>query len=63
MSVDRRGVVPCRSRHTTTDRGTPALRVSVVPDSGTGALTGLSRELAIIIADGVPSYEFVYELP
>ena len=45
------------------NRGTPSLRVSVVPDSGTGALTGLSGEFAIIIAGGVHSYEFVYELP
>ncbi len=51
-------------QHTgTMNRGTPSLRVSVVPDSGTGALTGLSGEFAIIIAGGVHSYEFVYELP
>lgn len=51
-------------QHTgTMDRGTPSLRVSVVPDSGTGELTGLSGEFAIIIAGGVHSYEFVYELP
>ncbi len=51
-------------QHTgTMDRGTPSLRVSVVPDSGTGALTGLTGEFAIIIAGGVHSYEFVYELP
>lgn len=34
-----------------------------VPDSGTGALTGLSGEFAILIAGGVHSYEFVCELP
>lgn len=51
-------------QHTgTMNRGTPSLRVSVVPDSGTGALTGLSGEFAILIAGGVHSYEFVYELP
>lgn len=51
-------------QHTgTMDRGTPSLRVSVVPDSGTGALTGLTGEFAIIIAGGVHSYEFAYELP
>ncbi|MCC6989105.1 MAG: DUF3224 domain-containing protein [Acidobacteria bacterium] len=51
-------------QHTgTMNRGTPSLRVSVVPDSGTGELTGLSGEFAIIIAGGVHSYEFVYELP
>ena len=51
-------------QHTgTMNRGTPSLRVSVVPDSGTGALTGLAGEFAITIAGGVHSYEFVYELP
>ena len=51
-------------QHTgTMNRGTPSLRVSVVPDSGTGALTGLAGEFAINIAGGVHSYEFVYELP
>jgi hypothetical protein len=43
-------------------RGTPELNVSVVPDSGTAALTGLSGKMQIIIADGKHSYEFDYEL-
>ena len=38
-------------QHTgTMNGGTPSLRVSVVPDSGTGALTGLAGEFAITIA-------------
>jgi Protein of unknown function (DUF3224) len=47
----------------TMNRGTPALIVSVVPDSGTDELTGLSGTLTIIIADGKHSYDFEYDLP
>jgi len=51
-------------QHTgTMNRGVPGLRVSVVPDSGTGALAGLSGEFRIIIADGQHRYEFDYSLP
>jgi hypothetical protein len=32
----------------------------VVPDSGTGELTGLSGAMTIIITDGKHSYEFEY---
>ena len=42
-------------------RGAPELNVAVVPDSGTGALEGLSGKMQIIIADGKHSYEFDYE--
>ncbi|MDB5430282.1 MAG: hypothetical protein JWP35_1398 [Caulobacter sp.] len=45
------------------DRGQPSLTVQVVPDSGTGALTGLSGRMTIDIADGKHSYGFDYELP
>ena len=34
------------------DRGVPSLSVQVVPDSGTGELTGLSGRMAIDIVDG-----------
>jgi uncharacterized protein DUF3224 len=47
----------------TMNRGTPSLVVSVVPDSGTDELTGLSGTLQINIADGKHSYEFEYSLP
>jgi hypothetical protein len=47
----------------TMNRGAPQLSVSVVPDSGTGQLAGLSGALAIIIADGQHRYEFDYTLP
>lgn len=42
-------------------RGTPELNVTVVPDSGTGELEGLSGKMQIIIAEGKHSYEFDYE--
>jgi hypothetical protein len=44
-------------------RGNGELSVVVAPDSGTGELTGLTGEMAIIIADGKHSYEFEYQLP
>jgi hypothetical protein len=43
-------------------RGAPELTVNVVPDSGTGELTGLAGTLAITIADGKHSYDFEYTL-
>ena len=42
------------------DRGVPSLSLSVVPDSGTGALTGLSGRMAIDIVDGKHYYTFDY---
>jgi hypothetical protein len=47
----------------TMNRGTPQLSVTVVPDSGTGALAGLSGKMAINIEAGKHSYEFEYVLP
>lgn len=44
------------------DRGTPSLRVTVVPDSGTGELAGLKGELAIRIEQGRHQYTFDYTL-
>ena len=44
-------------------RGTPQLTITVVPDSGTGQLAGLTGKMNIIIANGKHSYEFDYELP
>ncbi len=46
----------------TMDRGRPSLSLTVVPDSGTGALAGLAGRMMIIIADGKHSYEFDYTL-
>ena len=44
-------------------RGAPQLTITVVPDSGTGELEGLTGKMNIIIADGKHSYEFEYTLP
>ena len=43
-------------------RGVGELSISVIPDSGTGGLVGLSGRMNIIIANGAHSYEFEYEL-
>jgi hypothetical protein len=43
-------------------RGTPLLSITVVPDSGTGELAGLTGTLAIIIESGKHSYQFEYSL-
>jgi Protein of unknown function (DUF3224) len=45
------------------ERGAQKLSVTVVPDSGTGQLTGLTGSLNIIIKDGKHLYEFDYSLP
>jgi hypothetical protein len=47
----------------TMTRGTPQLNIIVVPDSGTGHLTGLTGTMNIIITDGKHSYDFFYALP
>jgi hypothetical protein len=50
-------------QHTgTMNRGVPGLSVTVVPDSGTGELAGISGTMNIIIADGKHSYEFEYTI-
>lgn len=46
----------------TMTRGTPHLAISVVPDSGTGELAGLTGTMTIDIADGKHSYVFEYTL-
>ncbi len=42
----------------TMNRGVPTLALTVVPDSGTGELAGLSGSMAIDIADGKHGYRF-----
>ena len=44
-------------------RGVQSLRITVVPDSGTDELTGLSGTMTITIAEGRHTYGFEYELP
>src|SRR5829696_470490 len=51
-------------QHTgTMARGAPSLSITVVPDSGTGALTGLTGTMAIVMTGGTHGYEFDYALP
>jgi hypothetical protein len=45
------------------NRGVPSLTITVIPDSGTGELEGLSGTMNIVMADGKHSYEMHYELP
>lgn len=47
----------------TMNRGESHLTLTVVPDSGTGELTGLAGAMQIIIADGKHSYVFEFTLP
>lgn len=44
------------------DRGKPSLDLTVVPDTGTDALTGLRGRIAIDIVDGKHFYTFDYTL-
>ena len=43
--------------------GEPAQSVTVVPDSGTGELAGISGSMAIAVANGKHTYRFDYALP
>ncbi|HTW30376.1 MAG TPA: DUF3224 domain-containing protein [Candidatus Sulfotelmatobacter sp.] len=48
----------------TMTRSAPELTITVVPDSGTGQLKGISGKMKIIIAEGGKhSYDFEYTLP
>ena len=47
----------------TMNRGVPELIITVVPDSGTGQLVGISGKLKINIVEGKHFYEFDYTLP
>ncbi len=50
-------------QHTgTMARGDQQLSVTVVPDSGTDELKGLTGKMTIIIANGKHSYDFDYEI-
>ena len=46
----------------TLERGAQQLSVTVVPDSGTGELSGLAGRMNIVVAEGKHSYEFDYTL-
>ena len=45
------------------ERGKPSLTVTVVPDSGTDGLAGISGKLTIEITGGKHFYELEYTLP
>lgn len=45
------------------NRGAPSLVITVIPDSGTGELEGLSGTMMIVIENGAHRYEFDYSLP
>lgn len=47
----------------TMNRGAASLSVTVVPDSGTDKLVGLSGTMTIKVEGGKHSYEFEYTLP
>lgn len=48
----------------TMTRNTPELNITIVPDSGTGDLKGISGKMNIVIApDGKHSYDLEYTLP
>ncbi len=44
-------------------RGTPDLKITVVPDSGTDQLAGLTGTMSVKIDNGKHSYQFNYSLP
>ena len=51
-------------QHTgTMNRGVPSLSVSVVPDTATGDLNGLTGNMTIDISAGAHAYTFTYTLP
>lgn len=47
----------------TMTRGQPRLNIIVVPDSGSGDLTGLDGRMTITITEGKHHYRFDYSLP
>jgi hypothetical protein len=47
----------------TLTRGAPLQSITVVPDSGTGQLVGLTGKMIVNIVDGKHSYDFEYTLP
>ena len=46
----------------TMTRGAPQLRITVVPDSGTGGLAGLAGSMTVDVVGGTHSYVFDYTL-
>lgn len=44
------------------NRGAPSLSITVIPDTGTGDLAGLSGSMTIDISDGKHAYTFDYTI-
>ena len=63
MLAGRRGGFVLVHRGTMAKSGASDLSVVIAPDSGTGALTGISGILSIEIAGGVHRYDLSYSLP
>ena len=61
-SVDGRSGSFALMHSATMTRGAPDMRIVVVPDSGTGALTGISGSLTIRIEGGTHHYDLGYAL-
>ncbi|MBX7184150.1 MAG: DUF3224 domain-containing protein [Vicinamibacteria bacterium] len=59
----RRGTFTLMHHATMKNNADFKMNIVVVPDSGTGALTGLAGKLEIIIEGGAHSYRFDYTLP
>ena len=57
----RRGTFALQHTGTMT-RGVGQLTITIVPDSGTGELAGISGSLGITIADGKHSYDLEYSI-
>jgi len=62
MLAGRRGTFGLQHTGTMT-RGVPTLSVTVVPDSGTGELEGLTGSMTIDNSGGEHAYGFTYSLP
>src|SRR5689334_19255531 len=45
------------------NRGSPSLEITIIPDSGTGELTGIAGKIAIEITGGRHFYSLEYTLP
>lgn len=61
-TVDGRAGTFVLQHHATMDRGTPALSIIVVPDTGTSELAGISGAFKLDIREGVHYYELEYEI-
>lgn len=52
----------CLQHSSIMNRGVPTQTITVIPDSGTGQLVGLTGQMVIDIVDGQHFYTFEYEV-